>query len=73
MSAKDRESIRETLVAYIDDRLAHFKRPKYMRLVDEYPLTATGKVKKNVMRDISNTLIEEGSAEMMPFAAHKNK
>jgi fatty-acyl-CoA synthase len=33
-------------------RLAHSKVPRYVRFVDEYPLTSTGKVQKFRMRDI---------------------
>ncbi len=44
-SATD-EEIRD----FCRDRIAHFKIPRYVRFVDEYPLTATGKVKKFEMR-----------------------
>ena len=33
------------------DRIAHFKIPEFVRLVDEFPMTVTGKVQKFVMRD----------------------
>ncbi len=36
--------------AYCKDEIAHFKIPRHIRFVDEFPLTVTGKVKKNVMR-----------------------
>lgn len=32
------------------DRIAHFKIPRYVRFVEEYPTTVTGKVQKFVMR-----------------------
>ena len=32
------------------ERLAHFKIPRYIRFVEEFPATATGKVQKFVMR-----------------------
>ncbi|MCF6220703.1 MAG: AMP-binding protein [Robiginitomaculum sp.] len=32
--------------------IAHFKIPDHIRFVDEFPLTVTGKIKKNVMRDM---------------------
>ncbi len=32
-------------------QLAHFKIPRYVRFVDEYPMTVTGKVQKFVLRD----------------------
>ncbi|GAC1532449.1 MAG: acyl-CoA synthetase [Marmoricola sp.] len=36
--------------AALADKLASFKRPKAVLLVDEFPRTATGKVQKNVLR-----------------------
>ena len=32
-------------------QIAHFKIPRYIRFVDEFPMTVTGKVKKFVMRE----------------------
>ncbi|MFQ5953862.1 MAG: AMP-binding protein [Kiloniellales bacterium] len=37
--------------AYCEGRLAHFKIPRYIRFVDEFPMTVTGKVQKYVMRE----------------------
>ncbi|XP_065062719.1 medium-chain acyl-CoA ligase ACSF2, mitochondrial-like [Rhopilema esculentum] len=34
------------------ENMAYFKIPKYIKFVDEYPLTVTGKVKKYEMREI---------------------
>ena len=42
--------------AYCDGRISHFKIPRYIRFVDEFPLTVTGKAQKFVMRD---AMIEE--------------
>jgi len=36
---------------YCEGRLAHFKIPKYIRFVDEFPMTVTGKVQKYLIRD----------------------
>ncbi len=33
------------------DRIAHYKIPRYIRFVDEFPMTITGKVQKFVMRE----------------------
>jgi fatty-acyl-CoA synthase len=41
------EEIRE----YAKGKLAHFKVPRFVRFVDEFPMTVTGKVKKYVMRE----------------------
>jgi fatty-acyl-CoA synthase len=36
---------------YCQDRIAHFKRPRYVRFADEFPMTVTGKVQKYKMRE----------------------
>nr|WP_315592903.1 AMP-binding protein [uncultured Cupriavidus sp.] len=41
------EDIRE----FCRDQIAHYKIPRYIRFVDEMPMTVTGKVQKFVMRD----------------------
>ncbi|MBT2246741.1 AMP-binding protein [Sphingobium sp. BHU LFT2] len=42
------DAIRE----YCRGQIAHYKIPQYVRFVAEFPMTATGKVQKFVMRDI---------------------
>jgi fatty-acyl-CoA synthase len=37
--------------SYCRGRIAHFKVPRYVRFVDEFPMTVTGKVQKFKMRD----------------------
>src|SRR3954471_12877507 len=41
----------EDLRAYCRGRIAHFKVPRYVRFVEEFPMTVTGKVQKFKMRD----------------------
>jgi fatty-acyl-CoA synthase len=41
----------DELVAYCRERIAHYKVPRYVRFVNEFPLTATGKAQKFVMRE----------------------
>jgi fatty-acyl-CoA synthase len=36
---------------FCKDRIAHFKRPRYVKFADEFPLTVTGKVQKFKMRE----------------------
>ena len=43
----------ESLRAYADGRLAHYKIPRYVRVVEEFPMTVTGKVRKVEMREES--------------------
>ena len=40
----------EELIAAVRERIAGFKAPKAVILVDEFPRTATGKIQKNVLR-----------------------
>ena len=43
----------EELQAWCKARIAHFKVPRYIRFVDEFPMTVTGKVQKFRMREVS--------------------
>ncbi|MCA1006177.1 AMP-binding protein [Rhodococcus hoagii] len=44
--------------AFCAGRLAHYKIPRYVHIVDEFPMTVTGKVRKVEMRERSLELIE---------------
>jgi fatty-acyl-CoA synthase len=46
-------------------RIAHFKVPRYVRFVDEFPMTVTGKVQKFKMRDAA---VEELGLEQQATA-----
>jgi len=46
-SSADEESIRD----YCRGRIAHFKVPRFVKIVDEFPMTVTGKVQKFKMRE----------------------
>ena len=37
--------------AYCDGKITHFKIPKYIEFVEEYPMTVTGKIQKFKMRE----------------------
>ncbi len=43
-------SSEEVLRAFVRERLAHFKCPRAFHFVDELPKTATGKIKKFILR-----------------------
>jgi fatty-acyl-CoA synthase len=43
----------EELRTFCRGQIAHYKIPRYIRFVDEYPMTVTGKVQKFVMRERS--------------------
>jgi fatty-acyl-CoA synthase len=38
-------------------KLAHYKIPRYVLLVDEFPMTVTGKIRKVEMRERSAELL----------------
>ena len=42
----------EEVKDYCKGELAHFKIPRYVKFVDEFPMTVTGKVQKFAMRDV---------------------
>ncbi|MCA4075684.1 AMP-binding protein [Pseudomonas kurunegalensis] len=52
----------EELLGWCKARIAHFKVPRHIRFVDEYPMTVTGKVQKFRMREISVAEISAISA-----------
>jgi fatty-acyl-CoA synthase len=41
----------EEIRNYCRGKLAHFKIPRYVRFVDEFPMTVTGKVQKFILRE----------------------
>jgi fatty-acyl-CoA synthase len=43
----------DAVIAFCTGRIAHFKVPRYVRFVDEYPLTITGKVQKFRLREMA--------------------
>ncbi|OLF17731.1 AMP-binding protein [Actinophytocola xanthii] len=52
------EAVRE----FCQGRLAHFKIPRYVHVVDEFPMTVTGKVRKVEMRAAAVELLGLGDA-----------
>lgn len=43
---------------FCDGRIAHYKIPRYVHVVDEFPMTVTGKVRKVEMREQALLLLE---------------
>ncbi|MFD0364501.1 AMP-binding protein [Nocardia sp. GCM10030253] len=43
--------------AFCTGRLAHFKIPRYVHVVDEFPMTVTGKVRKAEMRELAKAML----------------
>ena len=52
----------EAVRAFASGTLAHYKTPRYVLLVDEFPMTVTGKVRKIDMREQSVKLLGLGAA-----------
>ncbi|MEE1782070.1 AMP-binding protein [Streptomyces sp. SP17BM10] len=44
--------------AYCTGRLAHFKIPRYVHVVDEFPMTVTGKIRKVEMREMAIGILD---------------
>ena len=42
----------EEVKAYCKDKITHFKVPRHIRMVEEYPMTVTGKIQKFKMREV---------------------
>ncbi len=47
----------DALREFCTDKLAHYKIPRYVRVVDEFPMTVTGKVRKVEMREEARKLL----------------
>ena len=47
----------EALRDFCAGKLAHYKVPRYVHVVDEFPMTVTGKVRKVEMRERSVELL----------------
>jgi fatty-acyl-CoA synthase len=43
----------EALREYCTGKLAHYKIPRYVKIVDSFPMTVTGKIRKVEMREVS--------------------
>ena len=55
------EANADEIKAFCKDQIAHFKVPRYVRFVDEFPMTVTGKIQKFKMRE--TTIAELALAE----------
>ncbi len=49
--ARDASLTAEELRAFCKGQIAHYKVPRYIEFVDEFPMTVTGKVQKFILRD----------------------
>ena len=59
------QATEEEIRDFCRGRIAHYKVPRYVKFVSEFPMTVTGKIQKFVMRDISIRELElEGAANI---------
>lgn len=49
----------EIVKQFCAGQIAHYKIPKYIHIVDEFPMTVTGKIQKFVMRDMMIEVLEK--------------
>lgn len=54
--SKGESATEEEIIEFCKGQIAHYKIPAYIRFVDDFPMTVTGKIQKFVMRD---AMIEE--------------
>ena len=48
---------------YCTGALAHYKIPRYVRIVEEFPMTVTGKIRKVEMRDQSRMILAKNTSQ----------
>jgi fatty-acyl-CoA synthase len=52
----------EQLKDFCKGQITHFKTPRYVRFVETYPMTVTGKIQKFVMRDMMHEELQKAKA-----------
>ena len=61
-AARRAEPDADAIAAFCRGRIAHHKVPRYVRCVDAFPMTVTGKVQKFKLRE--QAIVELGLAEV---------
>ena len=59
----------EQLRDFCRDQITHFKVPRYVRFVSEYPMTVTGKIQKFLMRERMAAELDQQRGEPVAAAA----
>ncbi|GLZ05173.1 benzoate--CoA ligase [Actinomadura sp. NBRC 104412] len=54
----------DELIAWCREGLASFKRPRAVVALEELPKTATGKIRRNVLRDLARSEVRPASSDM---------
>ena len=50
----------DEILAFCKGQISHYKVPRYIRFVDEFPMTVTGKIQKFIMRDAMIEQLDDG-------------
>jgi fatty-acyl-CoA synthase len=58
----------DELAAFCQGKIAHYKVPRYLEIVDEFPMTVTGKIRKVEMRELSIKRLGLGAAASVETA-----
>jgi fatty-acyl-CoA synthase len=48
----------ETIREFCQNRIAHYKIPRYVQITDEFPMTVTGKIQKFKLREQAVDLLD---------------
>jgi len=56
----------EEIRAFCQGQIAHYKVPRYVKFVDAFPMTVTGKIQKFKMREVE--IAERGLADVAASA-----
>ena len=51
---EDQKATPEEIQDFCKEKIAHYKIPKYIKFVDDFPMTVTGKIQKFKMREITS-------------------
>jgi fatty-acyl-CoA synthase len=54
----------ESIRAFCDGKIAHYKVPRYVEVVDEFPMTVTGKIRKVELREQARLRLQPGASEV---------
>jgi fatty-acyl-CoA synthase len=55
---------KDEIIHYCKKQIAHYKIPRYVRFVEHFPMTVTGKPQKFKMREITNQILQDKSENL---------
>jgi fatty-acyl-CoA synthase len=55
---------KKEIIEFCKKNIAHYKIPRYIKFVENFPMTITGKPQKFMMRDITNKILEDKSENL---------